>query len=78
MGPGLADHLVQQQASGSEFRTQPLWGLCQHPPFLHDGSADTVREAILAHGGEAAEARNAYENLSPADSSDLHRFLESL
>jgi CxxC motif-containing protein (DUF1111 family) len=67
-----------EQATGNDFRTQRLWGLCQHHPFLHDGSADTVRDAILAHGGEAAEARNAYQNLSPEDLSDLHRFLESL
>jgi CxxC motif-containing protein (DUF1111 family) len=78
MGPGGADGIVMGQASGSEFRTQPLWGLCQHPPFLHNGSADTVREAILAHGGEAEEARNGYQNLGPDDSVDLHRFLESL
>ena len=77
MGPA-GDGIVMGQATGNEFRTQPLWGLCQHPPFLHDGSADTVREAILAHGGEAEEARNAYQNLGPDDSSDLRRFLESL
>jgi len=75
---GTGDGVVMEQATGNEFRTQPLWGLCQHPPFLHDGSADTVRAAILAHDGEAADARNAYQNLGPDDSKDLHRFLESL
>jgi CxxC motif-containing protein (DUF1111 family) len=27
MGPGLADNLGEGQASGSEWRTTPLWGL---------------------------------------------------
>lgn len=78
MGPELADGVVMSLATGSEFRTQPLWGLCQHEPFLHDGSADTIEEAILLHGGEAEDSRNAYIELEPRDLSDLHRFLESL
>jgi CxxC motif-containing protein (DUF1111 family) len=78
MGPGLADGVVMFAAGGSEFRTQPLWGLCHHAPFLHDGRADTVREAILAHGGEAQAARDAYAGLSEGERRLLHRFLESL
>lgn len=78
MGPELADGIVMDLASGSEFRTQPLWGLCHHPPFLHDGRADTVEAAILAHGGEAAGARDRYEALSASEKAELHRFLESL
>jgi len=78
LGPDLADRIVMAQASGSEFRTQPLWGLCQHAPFLHDGRADTVSEAILAHGGEAQGSRQRYENLTPSEKDALRRFLESL
>jgi CxxC motif-containing protein (DUF1111 family) len=78
MGPDLDDGVVMSLATGSEFRTQPLWGLCQHDPFLHDGSADTIQEAILRHGGEAEEARNNYADLEGRDLRDLHRFLESL
>ena len=78
MGPELADGISMKEALGSEFRTQPLWGLCEHPPFLHDGRAATVREAILLHGGEAVPARNAYADLDEQDTLMLHRFLESL
>jgi CxxC motif-containing protein (DUF1111 family) len=78
LGEGLSDRIVMGLASGSEFRTQPLWGLCRHAPFLHDGRADTLAEAILLHGGEASQARAAYEALDEAGRSDLHRFLESL
>ena len=78
MGPDLADGIHMERANGSEFRTQPLWGLCQHGPFLHDGRADTVEQAILAHGGEAEASRDRYSALSEAEKQDLHRFLESL
>ena len=78
MGPELADGITMLDASGSEFRTQPLWGLCQHPPFLHDGRADTVAEAILLHGGEAEASKNRYSELNGEDLRALHRFLESL
>ncbi len=78
MGPELADGITMKQALGNEFRTQPLWGLCEHSPFLHDGRAATVRDAILLHGGEAERARNAYAELNQRDTLMLHRFLESL
>ena len=78
MGEELADGVVMGDASGSEFRTQPLWGLCEHFPFLHDGRADSVEQAILLHGGEAQAARDNYEALSDTDHRALHRFLESL
>ena len=47
MGPELADGIVQNLASGSEFRTQPLWGLAPVGPYLHDGRARSLEEAIL-------------------------------
>jgi CxxC motif-containing protein (DUF1111 family) len=78
LGPLNADGVVMAQATGSEFRTQPLWGLCQHTPFLHDGSAGTVEEAILKHGGEAQAATDSYAALSDEEHRFLHRFLESL
>lgn len=78
LGPQNADGVAMAQATGSEFRTQPLWGLCRHAPFLHDGSADTVEEAILKHGGEAQASRDSYAALSDEEHRLLHRFLESL
>ena len=53
MGEDLADGIKAGFAEGNEFRTQPLWGVGLHPPFLHDGRADTLQEAIEWHGGEA-------------------------
>ena len=78
MGPDLADGVVQGEATGSEFRTQPLWGLAAVGPYLHDGRASTIREAILLHGGEAQAARDRAAGLSDAEMADLEEFLLSL
>jgi CxxC motif-containing protein (DUF1111 family) len=59
-------------------RTAPLWGLRASGPYLHDGRAQTVDQAILAHDGEAAGIRDAYSNLSGADRTDLLNFLNTL
>ena len=78
MGEDLADGFVMELAGPSEFRTQPLWGLREHAPFLHDGRADTAEEAILLHGGEASAARDAYQALVQEERQLVLRFLESL
>jgi CxxC motif-containing protein (DUF1111 family) len=77
MGPGLAD-LCLGDASPSEFRTEPLMGLRFAATFLHDGRAETVEDAILAHGGEARRARDRFAGLPRADRHALLRFLGTL
>lgn len=77
MGPELADGVVQLLASGTEFRTQPLWGVRHHAPFLHDGRAATLDDAIRAHGGEAEAIRNAYAALPQPDRDAIVAFLET-
>jgi len=84
MGPLLADGRPDGEASGSEWRTAPLWGLGLvstvngHTRFLHDGRARSIEEAILWHGGEASDAQIAYLELDADDRADLLSFLESL
>lgn len=84
MGPGLADGRPDFGASGSEWRTPPLWGLGLssrvqgHTDFLHDGRARDVVEAILWHGGEAASARDAFRALDAPSRAALLAFLQSL
>ncbi len=78
MGADLADGVVQNVATGSEFRTSPLWGVDVVGPFLHDGRADTLDEAIRAHAGEGQASREAYEALSDDDRGDVLAFLDSL
>jgi HEAT repeat protein len=61
-----------------EFRTAPLWGLRDTAPYLHDGSAETVTDAILGHFGEATVSRRAFEALSLDDRWKIVQFLLSL
>ena len=77
MGPALDDRVVQGSASGSEWRTAPLWGLAERTRFLHDGRADSLVAAILAHGGEAERARERFRSLSPAERRMLLAFLRT-
>lgn len=84
MGPGLADNRPEGRATGSEWRTPPLWGIgltatvSGHTQFLHDGRARSLIEAILWHGGEAQAQRDAVIALPTPDRKALVAFLESL
>jgi CxxC motif-containing protein (DUF1111 family) len=84
MGPGLADGRPDFQASGSEWRTPPLWGIGlvetvnDHTRFLHDGRAQSLLEAVLWHEGEAKAARDRVKRLPQRDREALITFLESL
>ncbi len=84
MGAGLADGRPEFEASGSEWRTPPLWGIgltevvSGHTRFLHDGRARSLEEAILWHGGEAEGARSRFESLTAEQRAALLAFLESL
>lgn len=84
MGPGLADNRPDFDASGSEWRTAPLWGVGQykavngHAFYLHDGRARTIEEAILWHGGEATAAKDRFTKLSGDGRESLLTYVSSL
>lgn len=84
MGEGLADNRPDWLASGTEWRTAPLWGLGLtqkvngHMLLLHDGRAHNVSEAILWHGGEAQNAKENFRTASKETRADLLAFLNSL
>ncbi len=78
MGDELADNVQMGVATGREFRTQPLWGVVATSPYLHDGRADTLDEAIRMHGGEAERSRDAYLAYSEEKRAEIIAFLESL
>ncbi len=75
---GTGDHIAQGNAPAGKVRTAPLMGISQSPSLLHDGSAATVEQAILAHGNEAADSRAAFQALSPSDQKTLADFVRSL
>ena len=75
MGKELADGFVEGRANGYEWKTAPLLGA--RPPYLHDGRAATIEEAVGFHGGEAARARAHYFALDDEQRRALDAFIRA-
>ena len=79
MGPALAETFdLADDATNREFTTARLWGIADTSPYLHDGRATTLTDAILWHGGEAQEVRDNFAALSSGDKDEVLAFLRSL
>ncbi|NOT36566.1 MAG: c-type cytochrome [Saprospiraceae bacterium] len=85
MGSDLDDGYTEGSAKTYEWRTPPLWGLGLSPGsqggkyfLMHDGRAKSIEEAIEMHGGEAAQSKNNFQQLSATDKEKLIQFLKSL
>ncbi|NIR50129.1 thiol oxidoreductase [candidate division KSB1 bacterium] len=85
MGPELADNFPEGEATGTEWRTTPLWGLGivenllgGTPFYLHDGRTSSLTEAINLHLGEAETVRNRFFELPQSEQDALIAFLKSL
>jgi CxxC motif-containing protein (DUF1111 family) len=74
----LGDGITQNNATGRLMRTAPLWGVRFQQTLLHDGRATTVRAAILAHEGQGAAARTAFQALNAAQQQALLSFIATL
>jgi len=64
--------LYAARAATGKYRTTPLRGLLQHPPYFHDGSARDLREVVNHYN------RHFGLNLTAAQKADLVEFLKSL
>jgi hypothetical protein len=81
-----AEPLDQNHAPGSaaffagnvKFLTRKLWGTANSGPFMHHGKFTTMREAVLAHSGEALVSRRAFDALSDYEKDSLIEFLKTL
>jgi len=62
----------------TEFLTTPLWGVGNTAPYGHDGRSINLTEVIVRHGGEAKDARRAFERLSGSERASVLEFLQSL
>lgn len=69
---------LERAKKNRTFITARLWGVADTGPYLHDGRATTLSEAILLHGGEALNERNAFAGLSDDQRTDLLKFLRTL
>ena len=78
LGPEVAEAIDEIGTGASVFLTENLWGVGSTAPYLHDGRASTLTEAIQAHGGEGSKSRAGFQNRSAADQADLIAFLDNL
>jgi CxxC motif-containing protein (DUF1111 family) len=85
MGPELEDNFYEGTSTGREWRTTPLWGLRLIgkftggvPYYLHDGRTSDLTEVIRLHGGEAAQVRTSFFQLTESQKNAILKFLESL
>lgn len=78
LGSKLAEPRADRGVDGALFITPPLWELARTRPYLHDGRAPTLHDAIVAHEGEATDARDQYLALGEAGQGPLRVFLVSL
>lgn len=84
MGDDLADNTPDFLANGNEWRTPPLWGIgivetvSDHTTMMHDGRARNIEEAILWHGGEALDSKNAFMAYTAPERNLLLEFINSL
>ncbi len=62
----------------SEWRTPPLWGIRDSGPYLHDGRAATLQEAIAQHGGQAAQSASGFRAIGSSGRANVLAFLNSL
>jgi CxxC motif-containing protein (DUF1111 family) len=65
-------------ATRKEWRTPPLWGFRDSGPYLHDGRAETLAQAVAMHGGQAETSARKFFELAPGERLQVEAFLKSL
>jgi CxxC motif-containing protein (DUF1111 family) len=78
MGGVATNRPTKGPASRQEWRTPPLWGLRDSGPYMHDGRAQTLEQAIALHSGEAERITHNYFALTAAERRQVQSFLKSL
>lgn len=77
--PYFANEILGQRYIPRDvFITTKLWGVGQTAPYGHRGDVTTLREVILHHGGEAKDARKAFEVAGNRVQNEVIEFLKSL
>jgi hypothetical protein len=71
-------YLDDSNRGKATFGTEELWGVACTGPWMHDGRATTLREAIQLHGGDAAGSRDKFNGLNEKDKKDVIAFLGNL
>ena len=66
------DARLAQRSTTGRYRTTPLRGAWQHPPYFHDGSARTLGDVVRHYD------RHLQLGLGSAEIADLEQYLKSL
>jgi hypothetical protein len=61
-----------------KFLTRRLWGAGNQSSYFHHGLFTSLRDAVLAHAGEAREPRLAFERATKDEQDSVLEFLRSL
>ncbi|MCA9139654.1 MAG: hypothetical protein KDB00_22935 [Planctomycetales bacterium] len=69
---------IEPTRFNQEWRTPPLWGVNDSAPYMHDGRAETLLEAITMHEGESKGTRDRFMQLSLQDRKAIIEFLQTL
>jgi hypothetical protein len=78
IGSNMAEPIDEVGTGASVFLTENLWGCGTTAPYMHNGMATTLTEAIFQHHGEAESSRTKFNNLSTDSKKDLVAFLNNL
>lgn len=76
--PQRPDRSPGEGPQPGEWRTPPLWGVADSAPYLHDGRARTLRQAIEQHGGQATRSAQKFAALGKEKQEILIAFLKTL
>ncbi len=75
---GIIDESKNSGASAEEWRTPPLWGFRDSAPYLHDGRAETLEQAVAFHGGQSEVSAIHFFELPLSDRLKVQTFLNTL
>ncbi len=78
LGSALSESIDETGTGSSTWLTKELWGVGSTAPYLHDGRATTLSDAILEHSGEADDSKQTFLRLSLVEKKNLLSFLENL
>ncbi len=74
----LNEKVVQEGVPTNQFLTRKLWDAGSSDPYGHRGDLTTLTEAIVNHGGEARQSRDAFAGLSAGEKAGIIEFLKSM
>jgi len=72
------EQLSQRFVDRTRFMTAELWGVGSTAPYGHRNDFTTLTSVILAHGGDAKSARDAFDAASTDIQLDVVAFLKTL